>query len=187
MDNISRAVINMIALARHLDAAGATQGATRGTRRAGATGVIYVGFSAGALAALIAARHDPDALGAVALDLVDAQGLGERAARQLGKPLIGLSCEPTNCNANDNARAIFAGPALARSTRIPGAGHCDFEAPTDALWELVCIDPDQAQADAGRTAQLRQHVQDSALAAIEALMTGASDDWVPQAMPPAAW
>ncbi|NEX18461.1 MAG: hypothetical protein C1943_18125 [Halochromatium sp.] len=72
--------LDMMALARHLG---------------GVQPVIYVGFSAGALAALVAARNDPEALGAVTLDLVDAQGIGKRActsgnhACQLLNPLQG--------------------------------------------------------------------------------------------------
>ncbi len=39
----------------------------------GARRVVYLGFSAGALAALIAGRNDTRAIGVVALDLVDAE------------------------------------------------------------------------------------------------------------------
>ncbi len=149
--------LDMMALSRHLGA-GDGDGAPR---------VIYAGFSAGALAALIAARNDPNALGVVTLDLVDAQGIGEHAARGLGTPLIGLAGEPTNCNANDNARAVFAATHQAQMTLIPGAGHCDFEAPTDALCELVCADPDQA--DAQTTTQLREQIRRKTLEAIRSL------------------
>ncbi|MEA3642066.1 MAG: alpha/beta hydrolase, partial [Lamprobacter sp.] len=145
--------LDMIALARHLGAG---------------ADVIYAGFSAGALAALVAARNDPNALGAVTLDLVDAQGIGQQAARNLNKPLIGLAGESTNCNAYDNARELFSATDQARLMRIPGAGHCDFEAPTDALCELLCTDPDQA--DAKRTAQLREQILSQTLAAIESLI-----------------
>jgi len=145
--------LDMIALARHLD---------------GVQPVIYVGFSAGALAALVAARNDPHALGVVTLDLVDTQGIGERAARDLDKPLIGLAGEPGACNAKDNARAVFAASSRARLMRIEDAGHCDFEAPTDALCELVCADPDQA--DASRTAELRASIRHQTLAAILTLI-----------------
>ncbi|MCF7978272.1 MAG: hypothetical protein K9L82_09680 [Chromatiaceae bacterium] len=137
--------------------------------------VIYAGFSAGALAALVAARNDPHALGAVTLDLVDAEGIGEKAARDLDKPLIGLAGESTNCNANDNARAVFASTSWARVTRIAGAGHCDFEAPTDDLCELVCTDPDQAGVE--RTAELREYILSQTLQAIDALITGSANGW----------
>lgn len=158
--------LDMVALSQHLRAGDGE--AARGQR------VIYAGFSAGALAALVAARNDPNALGAVTLDLVDAQGIGEHAARGLDKPLIGLAGERSNCNANDNARAVFAAAQQARMTRIPGSGHCDFEAPTDALCELVCADPDQA--DAQTTAQLRKQIQHQTLAAIQALISGSAEN-----------
>jgi dienelactone hydrolase len=174
--------LDMIALARHLGSGSgsdAVAGAEHAYRphaeradgsHARVEHVIYAGFSAGALAALVAARNDPNALGAVTLDLVNAQGIGERAARDLDKPLIGLAGEATNCNANDNARVVFAATDQARLMSIAGAGHCDFEAPTDALCELVCTDPDQA--DANRTAQLREQIRSQTLAAIESLMDG---------------
>jgi hypothetical protein len=104
--------------------------------------VVYAGFSAGALAALIAGRNDPRAVGIVALDLVDAEGLGHRAARGLDKPLVGLAGEPTNCNADGNGRRTYAASDRAVVRRIEGAGHCDFESPSDRLCELVCEDPD---------------------------------------------
>lgn len=117
---------DMAALARHL----------------GAQRVVYAGFSAGGLAAVLAGGSDPQAVGVLTLDLVETQGLGVGAARSLDKPLLGLAGEPTNCNALDNGRAVFAASARAQVQRIEGAGHCDFEAPTDGLCELVCADPD---------------------------------------------
>lgn len=107
----------------------------------GARRVLYAGFSAGALAALLAARADPHAVGVLTLDLVDAGGVGARAAGGLRVPLVGLAGEPTNCNARNNARPVFAAQPAARVSTIPGAGHCDFEGPTDRLCERVCTDP----------------------------------------------
>jgi dienelactone hydrolase len=163
--------LDMIALARHLGAANdaGADGPEPGAARAQGERVVYAGFSAGALAALVAARNDPSALGVVTLDLVDAQGLGREAARGLDKPLIGLSGEPTNCNANDNARGVFAATRQASRVVIPGASHCDFEAPTDALCELLCADPDQAGPE--RTARLREQIQDETLQAIQSLFS----------------
>ncbi|WP_207173296.1 alpha/beta hydrolase [Halochromatium glycolicum] len=148
--------LDMIALAEHLKV------------RVGAGQIVYSGFSAGGLAALVAARNDPNAIGAVTLDLVDAQGIGLRAVRELDKPLLGLAGEPTNCNAGNNARAVFAASDDARVQPIPGAGHCDFEAPTDALCELLCEDPDQAQPT--RTAALREQIIATATDAIESMI-----------------
>lgn len=155
--------LDMIAVAAHL-------GAQLEVER-----VVYSGFSAGALAALVAARNDPRALGAVTLDLVDTQGIGQRAVANLDKPVLGLAGEATNCNARDNGRAVFAASPATTLQRIPGAGHCDFEAPTDGLCELVCDDPDAAGASA--TAALRGHILARATAAIVALVERQPTRW----------
>jgi dienelactone hydrolase len=146
---------DMVALARHLAA-----------RR-----VVYAGFSAGGLAAVLAGQSDRQAVGVLTLDLVETQGLGVRAVRSLNKPLLGLAGEPTNCNALDNARAVFAASRRARVQRIPGAGHCDFEAPTDGLCELVCADPD------GPEQVHRARVIARAVAAAGALLDGNAAAW----------
>jgi pimeloyl-ACP methyl ester carboxylesterase len=146
---------DMIALAVHLDA----------------KGVVYAGFSAGGLAALLAGRADPRAIGILTLDLVDTQGLGVGAARHLDKPLLAMAGEPTNCNALDNGQAVFRATDRARVQRIAGAGHCDFEAPTDGLCELVCADPDGAE----RTH--RAEVIAGATAAARALLAGDDAGW----------
>lgn len=155
--------LDMIALARHLQA------------EVGGRERVYAGFSAGGLAALVAARHDRQALGVVTLDLVDAQGIGQRAARQLERPLLGLAGAPTNCNARGNAEALFAEREQARLLRIPQAGHCDFEAPTDALCEWLCADP--APSAAPEKVRLRAWVTRQAVAAIAALAAGRAAEW----------
>ena len=52
-------------------------------------------------------------------------------------PIVALFGEPNSCN----ERGTLAGPldaAGAYLSGIPGAGHCDFEAPTDRLCTLLC-------------------------------------------------
>ena len=156
--------LDMIRLARALDA-----------KR-----VVYAGFSAGGLAAVIAGRVDPKAIGVVTLDLVETQGLGVRAAKGLDIPLLALAGEPTNCNALDNGRAVFAATDWARVQRIVGAGHCDFEAPTDRLCELVCADPDgdAAGSDDGRQ---REQIIASSTLAVRSLLDGDMLAWPDQA------
>lgn len=100
--------------------------------------VVYAGFSAGGLAALVAGRNDPRALGVVALDLVDAGQLGEGMAAGLDRPLIGLIGDPSPCNAENNGLAVFAATDQAVIERVDGAEHCDFESPTDWLCRLIC-------------------------------------------------
>jgi pimeloyl-ACP methyl ester carboxylesterase len=146
---------DMVALARHL----------------GAERVVYAGFSAGGLAALLAGRADPRTVGILTLDLVDTQGLGVGAARRLDKPLLALAGEPTNCNAGANGAIVYAATDRARVARIDGAGHCDFEAPTDGLCELVCADP------GGVGGSHRERIIASARSAASALLNGTAETW----------
>jgi pimeloyl-ACP methyl ester carboxylesterase len=147
---------DMLALAHHL-----------GARR-----VVYAGFSAGGLAALLAAREDRRTVGVLTLDLVDAGGLGLGAARALDKPLLAIAGEPANCNAEGNGAAVYAASRVARVERIAGASHCDFESPTDGLCELVCADP-----DGGLGAQRRRIIDSASRAALALLGDGERADW----------
>lgn len=112
---------DMIALARHLDA----------------ERVIYAGFSAGALSALIAAVEDPQAVGFLGLDLVD-NGDGQSAAAAARFPLHGLVAPPSRCNAHGNGRAVFAAASRSIVIEVPEASHCDFEFPADGKCRLFC-------------------------------------------------
>jgi hypothetical protein len=126
--------------------------------------VVYAGFSAGGLAALVAARQDNRSLGIVALDLVDDRGLGLRMVKGLGTPLIGIMGEPSACNARGNGMPIFAANELARVRVLPGAGHCDFESPTDWLCKAVCDQPPEGAP------RLRDRIIDLAVGAVADLM-----------------
>jgi pimeloyl-ACP methyl ester carboxylesterase len=130
----------------------------------GAGRIVYAGFSAGGLAALVAARNDSRSLGVLALDLVDDRGLGLRMAEGLGKPLIGIMGEPAACNAQGNGMPVFAASELARVRVLSGAGHCDFESPTDWLCEAVCDQP------AGGSPVLRGRIVELAVDAAADLM-----------------
>ncbi len=130
-----RNALDMIAVGRQLEA----------------TGVVYAGFSAGGLAALIAGRLDPQAVGIVTLDLVDAHRLGVGMARALNRPLVGLAGEPAACNAYNNGLKVFTVAPRARITPIQGASHCDFESPTDWLCESVCAGVDDGSPARRRT------------------------------------
>lgn len=101
--------------------------------------IIFAGFSAGATASLLAASSSGASLGWIGLDPVDARGVGSDAAARLREPAFVFRSPPSSCNAHYNF-----GPALARLPNVmtnrvePGASHCDFEAPTDAVCTLVC-------------------------------------------------
>ena len=129
----------------------------------GARRVVYGGFSAGALAALVAGHRDPQALGVIALDLVDAGGLGLRLAAGFDKPLIGLMGEPSPCNAGARGLQVLKASRRGRAETVPGAGHCDFESPTDGWCELVC------GATAGTTTRRAEIIATTVLAAAELL------------------
>ena len=135
-------------------------------RGQGARRVVYGGFSAGALSALVAARLDERSAGVLGLDLVDNGGIGIGMARRLDRPLIGLRGELSRCNAEGNGRLVFASAPRGRLTAIPGASHCEFESPTDGLCEVLC-DGDRAGAWGRRQEILRRSVM-----AVTGLLSG---------------
>jgi pimeloyl-ACP methyl ester carboxylesterase len=147
-------------------------------RHLGARRVVYAGFSAGALAALLAARADPDTVGVLTLDLVDADGLGVAAAKALHKPILALAGEPTNCNANGNGDTVYRVARQVQVRRIAGASHCDFESPTDSFCEFICTDPDQERDNGGR--RHGPTIIADAVAAARALVEGDVDSWLPK-------
>jgi hypothetical protein len=77
---------------------------------------------------------------------------------------LGVAGEPTSCNADGNGRRVYAASDRAVVRRIEGAGHCDFEAPSDRLCELVCEDPD------GAASSHRGHIIDAAAAAVLSIL-----------------
>jgi dienelactone hydrolase len=110
--------------------------------------VVLVGFSAGGLAALLAARDDSPFAGIVLLDPHDPRaGPGLTAAPAVRAPVTMLIGAPSSCNGN--ARAARWPNALPRPVSVrqfPQATHCDFEAPTDLLCRLLCGGRDERRA-----------------------------------------
>jgi dienelactone hydrolase len=123
--------------------------------------IIYAGFSAGALAAVLAADNDTRAI--LALDPVDQEAMAVQAIRNLSTPLIGFSGPPSSCNANGNAEPLFTARSeqyLSRNTVLPAASHCSFESPSDWLCELVCEGGESLEdAHAQRETVIRQTVE----------------------------
>jgi dienelactone hydrolase len=109
-------------------------------------GVIYAGFSAGGLAALLAAADDPGARAYLALDAVDGGGRAARA-RWAG-PSLFLMAEPSSCNAHSTLEPTAREIAPEGVIRIPNATHCHFEDPFDPLCAWVCgrVEPPAADA-----------------------------------------
>jgi dienelactone hydrolase len=100
------------------------------------SGVLYAGFSAGGLAALLAASDDPGARAYLALDAVDSGGLAARG--RWSGPSLFLMAEPSSCNADSNMVPIARTIAPEGVIRIPNATHCHFEDPFDPLCAWVC-------------------------------------------------
>lgn len=108
---------------------------------------IYLGFSAGGLAALVAASQDSLARAYVGLDPVDGSGLASKAlariSTQLSTQLLFLWAAPGPCNANNNAKALVD-DALARGSQTIGqlsfdlASHAHFEYPYSADAGAFC-------------------------------------------------
>lgn len=140
-----------------------------GTQTPAVARVVLVGFSAGGLAALLAADA-PGVAGYVGLDPFDRPGgVGRDKAAQLTVPARLVRARPSACNAFSIAEPwVKALRALEDDRIIEGASHCDFEAPTDRLCQWVC-----GQADAGRQQ------------AVRAALLEAVNRWLPGATPAA--
>lgn len=98
-------------------------------------GVIYAGFSAGGLSALLALDSDPRAVAYLGLDPVDS-GSFARGAQNIEAPSLFLFGEPSSCNAASNMEQFL--PRTAVAFRIPYATHCDFQNPYDMACERFC-------------------------------------------------
>lgn len=106
--------------------------------------VALVGFSAGGLAALLAAADAPGIRLWVGLDPVDRDGLGARAAQRFRGTAVILQAEPSACNGHGSAKGIAESLGSRVSvTRIAGATHVDAEWPTTRLARLACGGSDE--------------------------------------------
>jgi len=99
--------------------------------------VIYAGYSAGGLAAVLAAAEDDQAVALVGLDMVDADGLGAAAAAGVIAPTFGVIGEPSQCNTTNNGLGVLQS-AGGQVLRVTEADHCDFQSPADFLCGLTC-------------------------------------------------
>ena len=85
--------------------------------------MVYVGHSAGGLAAVIAGESDSKTLAVIGLDLTDADEIGVGASRNLSAPLYGLLGEPSSCNASGNGLAVYEQASMALAFRVSDADH----------------------------------------------------------------
>jgi len=144
--------------------------------------VIFVGYSAGGLAAVLAGTQASNAIGVFGLDMVDSNGaafpgaptsnpyFGKDAADDLTIPFWGIKGEPSSCNDNGNGQAVYNEASDAKVLKLVDAGHCDFERPKNAgaiACTIGCPDPNpSAFTDAEQqdilAAMLMSFVQDLA-------------------------
>lgn len=125
--------------------------------------VMLVGFSAGGLSSLLAAST-PGVVGFVGLDPFDRimpgekQYLGADAAKRLSTEALLIRAPASKCNAQSVAAAWKTElKALLTDNLIPGASHCDFEAPTDWICKLAC-----GETEVSRQSIVRQGILDAA-------------------------
>lgn len=117
--------------------------------------VVLVGFSAGGLAALLAADA-PGVVGYLGLDPFDRPGgVGRDKAITLTIPARLLWAPASACNAYSIAAPWSKVLRQLEEDRVlEGATHCDFESPTDRLCQMVCGSVDPARQQAVREAIL---------------------------------
>jgi pimeloyl-ACP methyl ester carboxylesterase len=129
---------DMIATARHIEPGDAP--------------ILYAGFSAGGLSALLAASQDERAVGYLGLDPVDSGGLAASVER-LRMPALFLYGEPASCNAENNMIPAMPETARRLALRIPYASHCDFENPYDEVCAGFCgaVEPEESGREIRRT------------------------------------
>jgi len=100
--------------------------------------IIYVGFSAGGLAAMVAANMDNNTLAFFGLDMVDNKGLGKKIAPNMTVPFYGLIAAPSACNANNNGLNSYALSPHSNVIKVEDTSHCHFEFPVDGKCSFVC-------------------------------------------------
>jgi hypothetical protein len=108
------------------------------SRELNAGKVIYIGFSAGGLAAMVASDLDKNTLAFFGLDIVDNQGLGKKIAPKLAVPFYGLFAAPSVCNANNNGLPLYALSSDSMVIKVEDTSHCHFEFPVDGKCSFVC-------------------------------------------------
>lgn len=100
--------------------------------------LIYAGFSAGGLAAHVAAANDTRTIGYLGLDSVDHRGLARETTPRSDYPALLLLAEPSSCNGKNNMLDATAGVPDLAALRIKNSTHCHFENPYDSRCEIAC-------------------------------------------------
>ena len=108
------------------------------SRRINHTQNIYVGFSAGGLAAMLAANLDEKAHAYFGLDIVDHKEAGSKISAQMTIPLYGLIAAESACNAYNNGIEVYQKSPHSTVIRVVDASHCHFEFPIDDKCSFFC-------------------------------------------------
>lgn len=100
--------------------------------------VIYLGFSAGGLAAMVAANLDKNTKALFGLDMVDNCELGKKIAPDLVVPFFGLIAASSACNASNNGLVLYALAPQSNVIKVEDSSHCHYEYPVDGKCLFVC-------------------------------------------------
>lgn len=108
---------------------------------------IYAGFSAGGLAAFLAAAADDRATGYLGLDAVDSKALAREPDLFGAHMSLLLFAEPSACNAQNNMLDAAAAARGGLRLRVRNTTHCHYEYPYDKRCEIVCgaVEPAEVQ------------------------------------------
>jgi pimeloyl-ACP methyl ester carboxylesterase len=98
---------------------------------------IYAGFSAGGLAAYLAALEDGDTRSYLGFDSVDSGNLALKTSTPLTVPALFLMAPPSSCNAKNNFFPIIERYDYPVQT-FSQATHCHFEFPYDTRCAWIC-------------------------------------------------
>jgi pimeloyl-ACP methyl ester carboxylesterase len=138
-------------------------------RHLGIRDVVYIGVSAGGLAALVAASQDAEATrGVLLLDPTNAGGFARTAAAVVDAPVAALIARPQVCNAWRNIDPALKLVDDATIVRIDRASHCDFEWPTDNFCRVMCLE--RGGRDERQRSQAR--IRTIGVAFVEAIVRG---------------
>lgn len=99
---------------------------------------LYAGYSAGGLAAVLAAAADTEARAVLGLDMVDSGGLGLGVAAGIDVPALTLIGGPSMCNDTNNGQAVYSMMGDGAAIGVTAADHCDFQSPADGLCSGLC-------------------------------------------------
>lgn len=118
--------------------------------------VVYAGFSAGGLAAYLAAGSDDQATAYLGLDSVDSNDLAQEAPNALSVPSLFIMGDPSMCNAQRNFQSVFDKWPQYNVRSIAGASHCHFELPYDRKCAWLCGGNSKAEDTVGTQQKIQK-------------------------------